>query len=105
MDMQLQLLLLLIPWLIIKMWPAKVFSTGFTLVDVLMNWLNWFHFLILEEGVLVILIDCMIFRCYKDAYVNSFFPHTDRLRNSLPVECFLLTFGINGLSLESRDTY
>ena len=32
-----------------------------TLVDVLQNWLNWFHFLFLEEGLLVILIDCMIF--------------------------------------------
>ena len=26
-----------------------------------MNWLNWFHFLILEGGLLVILIDCVIF--------------------------------------------
>ena len=25
------------------------------------NWLNWFHFLILEGDLLVILIDCMIF--------------------------------------------
>ena len=31
------------------------------LVDVHLNWLNWFDFLILEEGLLVILIDCMIF--------------------------------------------
>ena len=30
-------------------------------------------------------------RCYKDVYVNSFFPCTARLWNSLPVECFLLT--------------
>ena len=28
---------------------------------VLQNWLNWFHFLFLEGGLLVILIDCMIF--------------------------------------------
>ena len=34
---------------------------GITLVDVHLNWLNWFHFLILEGGLLVILIDCMIF--------------------------------------------
>ena len=32
-----------------------------TLVDVHLNSLNWFHFLILEGGLLVILIDCMIF--------------------------------------------
>ena len=31
------------------------------LVDVHLNWLNWFHFLILEGDLLVILIDCMIF--------------------------------------------
>ena len=56
-----QLLLLLNPWLIIKMWLASVFSIGITLVDVLQNWLNRFHFLFLEGGLLVILIDCMIF--------------------------------------------
>ena len=27
-------------------------------------------------------------RCYKEVYVNIFFPHTARLWNSLPVECF-----------------
>ena len=31
------------------------------LVDVLQNGLNWFHFLFLKEGLLIILIDCMIF--------------------------------------------
>ena len=30
-------------------------------------------------------------RCYKDVYVNSFSPHTARLWNSLPLECFPLT--------------
>ena len=33
----------------------------YSLVDVLQSWLNWFHFLFLEGGLLVILIDCMIF--------------------------------------------
>ena len=32
-----------------------------TLAEVLQNWLNWFHFLFLEEGLPVILIDCMSF--------------------------------------------
>ena len=27
-------------------------------------------------------------RCYKDVYVNSFFPCTARLWHSLPIECF-----------------
>ena len=32
-----------------------------SLFYVYLNWLNWFHFLILEGGVLVIFIDYMIF--------------------------------------------
>ena len=37
-------------------------------------------------------------RCYKDFYVNSFFPCTAaRLWNCLPVECFPLTLDLNGL--------
>ena len=41
-----------------------------------LNWLNWFHFLILQGGLLVILIDCMIFsvtipRCYRHVYVKT----------------------------------
>ena len=36
-------------------------SMGITLVDVHLNWLNQFNFLILQGGVLVILINSMIF--------------------------------------------
>ena len=57
----LHFLLLLNPWLIIEMWPAKVFSIGITLVNVLWNWLNWFHFLFVKGGILIILIGLMIF--------------------------------------------
>ena len=49
------------PWFIVDMYPAWVFSIGITLVDVHLNWLNWFHFLILEGGLRIILIDCMTF--------------------------------------------
>ena len=35
-------------------------------------------------------------RCYKDVYVNSFFPHTARFWNSLLIECFPLTYDLNG---------
>ena len=35
-------------------------------------------------------------RCYKDVYVNSFFPHTARLWNSLPIQFFPLTYEIKG---------
>ena len=55
------LLFLLNPWLIVEMWPAYIFSICITLVHVPQNWLNWFHFLFLEGGLIVILIDCMIF--------------------------------------------
>ena len=37
-----------------------------------------------------------ILRCYKDVYVNSFFPRTARLWNSLPIECFPLTCDLSG---------
>ena len=52
---------LLNPWLIVEMWSAWVFSIGITLVGVLQNRLNLFHSFILVGGLLVILIDCMIF--------------------------------------------
>ena len=35
-------------------------------------------------------------RCYKDAYVNSFFPGTARLWNSLPRECCHLNYDLSG---------
>ena len=37
-------------------------------------------------------------RCYKDVYINSFFPRTARLWNSLPIECFPfpLTYDLSG---------
>ena len=35
-------------------------------------------------------------RCYKDIHVNSFFPHTARPWNPLPLECFALTYDLSG---------
>ena len=35
-------------------------------------------------------------RCYKDVYVNSFFLGTARPWNSLPIECFPLTYDFSG---------
>ena len=35
-------------------------------------------------------------RCYKNVYVNSFFPRTARLWNSLPTECFYSIYNLNG---------
>ena len=56
----LHLLLFSNPWLIVELRPAKVFCIGITSVDVLENWLNWFHFFFLKVGLLIILIDYMI---------------------------------------------
>ena len=39
----------------------NVASLVITIVDVHLNWLNWFHFLILKVGLIITLIDCMIF--------------------------------------------
>ena len=65
-----------------------------------LNWLNWFHFLILEGDLFVILIDCMtsatIPRWCKDVYDYSVFSPTARLWDSLPMECFPLTYDLNG---------
>ena len=38
-------------------------------------------------------------RCYKDFDVNSFFPRTARLWNSLPIECFSLTYNLYGFKV------
>ena len=35
-------------------------------------------------------------RCYKDVYVNSFFPRSARPWNSLPIECIPLTYDLSG---------
>ena len=44
-------------------------------------------------------------RFHKDVYVNSFFPRTARLWNSLPAECFLWPIISMALSLELIGTY
>ena len=35
-------------------------------------------------------------RCYKDVFVNSFFPRRARLWNFLPMECFPLIYDFSG---------
>ena len=37
-----------------------------------------------------------ITRCYNDVYVNSIFPCTARLRNTLPIQWLPLTYYLNG---------
>ena len=67
-----------------------------------LNWPNWFHFLILKVGLLVILIDCMIFLspCLDvlQGCLCQNFPSSHRLTLifSLPIECFFSTYDLNG---------
>ena len=44
-------------------------------------------------------------RCYKDIYVNSFFPLTANLLNSLPIKCFPLTYDLSGFIAELTDIF
>ena len=46
-----------------------------------------------------------ILRCYKDVYVNRFFPRTARLWNALPIECFLWPMILEALNLELIDIF
>ena len=64
------------------------FSIGITLVDVHLNWLIWCHFIILEGGLLVILIECVIF----------LLPLLDITRMSMSTVSFLLE--LDSLELE-----
>ena len=41
-------------------------------------------------------ISVTIPKCYKDVYVNNFFPRTAKLWNSLPIECVPLTYDLSG---------
>ena len=40
----------------------------------------------------------IVHRFYKDVYVNSFFPCIARVWNSLPIECFPLTYDLSGFN-------
>ena len=62
------LLPLLTPWLIIE---PLADSIGITLLDVHLNWLNWFHFLILEGDLLVF---CHHTEMLQGCLYKDFFP-------------------------------
>ena len=76
----LHFILLVNSCLIIKILQAKAFTICITLVDDNLNWLNWFPFLILVGGPLVIIIDSLIF----------IFPFLDVNRMSMLTVSFLL---------------
>ena len=66
------LVLCLIAETLLKYSQRKLLFIGVTVIDVYLNWLNWFHSLILKGSMLVILIDCTNF-LLPDVCVSSFF--------------------------------
>ena len=64
-----------------------------------LNWRNWFE-VSYSRGRSIRNANrfhdysATILRCYKD--VDIFFPCTTKLWNSLPIECFPLTYDLNG---------
>ena len=67
------------------MWPASVFSTDITLVDILQDWLNWFH-----------LFFCHHSKMLQGCLCQQFLSSQARLWNSLPIERFPLAYDLNG---------
>ena len=71
-----------------------------TLVDIHMSWLNWFSFIILGGSPLVIVIVYMNFMSLFLDLIRMFLSKVSFLArldwNSLPVECFPLTYDVNG---------
>ena len=86
----LHLLPLLNPWLIVRMWPAYVFYVGITLVDIHVSWLTWLNVLIINGGLLVILMDCIIFLS----------PFLDCIKISIWTIVFLTQLDLNCLTIE-----
>ena len=90
--------------LIVKMWPVfklllKVFRYYFgrcssELVQLVPLLFSWGRSSLYSDRLHDFSVT--IPRCYKDVYVNSFFPCTTRLWNSVPIECFPLTNHLSG---------
>ena len=75
---------------------SEVFSKGIAMKDVhldeLLTRCSTFLFSWYVYALFIILT------CYKDVYVNSFFPFIARLWNYLPKECFPLNYDLNGFN-------
>ena len=70
--------------------------------DIHLNWLNWFHFLVFEGALFIVLIYCIIFLSpFLDAvrmsmWTVSFLVHLDSTSNFLQVDFFPLTYHLHG---------
>ena len=67
----------------------SLFFSYYILVDVHLNWLNWFHFLIFKGGLLAVLIVCM----------TRLSPFLDVARMSMSTVSFLAQLGSGILCL------
>ena len=70
------------------------------MLDVHLNWLNRFHFLILEESLLFVLIDCMIFLLQFQDVIRvsmSIVSLLAKLNSTILwiAECYPLTYDLN----------
>ena len=76
------------------MYLMQVFTIGITLVDKNLNWLNWFHFLILSICYSHSLHDFSVAipRCYRHVYANSFYHPTARPWNYFSTKCISLIY-------------
>ena len=85
---------------------AKVISIGITLVGVHLNWLNWFHFLILMAGLFVILRECMILlSAFLDVTKISISTVSSSYSYTLEFfACRILSYAVSGF-LESIGTF
>ena len=83
-------------WSIVEILLVLVSFIDIILVDVVLSFMNLFLFLMLVAPPLDILTGCLpFFRFSKEFYFNSFFLRTAKLWNSLPGECFSLTFNLS----------
>ena len=73
------------------------------MVDVCLNTVNWFHFVFLNGGLLVIKIDCIIF---LSPFIDvtrisistvSFLAQQTLSLHILPIECFTLNYDLSGI--------
>ena len=70
----------------------SIAKTAFKKIGALIRPLNVFALYLYKS----VIRPCMEYCCHKNVYVNSFFPRTASIWNSLPMECFPLTYDLKG---------
>ena len=101
-----------LPWIISSLTECsqlRLIYIDITLVDGHLNWLNWFHFLFLVGGLLIVLIDSTILMSpFRDVIKMSMATVsflTARLWNALPKECFPMIYYLYCFKLEIKRQF